>query len=80
MEKYVVGVGGANLDMHARSRNPVVMRDSNPSYMHTSAGGVTRNIIENLAVRALTASCSPRWGTTPSGTGSCAPAARRGWT
>ena len=49
MEKYVVGVGGANLDMHARSRNPVVMRDSNPSYMHTSAGGVTRNIIENLA-------------------------------
>lgn len=49
MEKYVVGVGGANLDMHARSRNPVVMRDSNPSYMHTSTGGVTRNIIDNLA-------------------------------
>ena len=76
MEKYVVGVGGANLDMHARSRNPVVMRDSNPSYMHTSAGGVTRNII----ARASTASCSPRLETTPSGTGYCAPAARRGWT
>lgn len=49
MNEYVVGVGGANLDMHARSRNPVVMRDSNPSFMHTSTGGVTRNIIENLA-------------------------------
>ena len=58
MEKYVVGVGGANLDMHARSRNPVVMRDSNPSYMHTSAGGVTRNIIENLARQGVSCTAS----------------------
>ena len=45
----VVGVGAANVDVHGRSRKPIVMRDSNPGYMATSVGGVTRNILENLA-------------------------------
>lgn len=48
-ESYVVGVGAANVDVHGRSRNPIVMRDSNPGHLHTSAGGVTRNVLENLA-------------------------------
>ncbi|MEG2234319.1 MAG: PfkB family carbohydrate kinase [Oscillospiraceae bacterium] len=48
-QKYVVGVGAANVDVHGRSRNALVMRDSNPGRMNTSAGGVTRNILENIA-------------------------------
>jgi pseudouridine kinase len=46
---YIAGVGAANADVHGRSRNAVVMRDSNPGRMRISSGGVTRNIIENLA-------------------------------
>lgn len=45
----VVGVGAANIDVHGQSRKAIVMRDSNPGYMATSVGGVTRNILENLA-------------------------------
>jgi pseudouridine kinase len=48
-ELYVLGVGAANVDVHGRSKNPIVMRDSNPGQLHTSAGGVTRNVLENLA-------------------------------
>lgn len=45
----VIGVGAANVDVHGQSRKAIVMRDSNPSYMASSVGGVTRNILENLA-------------------------------
>lgn len=45
----VVGVGAANVDVHGQSRKAIVMRDSNPGYMATSVGGVTRNILENLS-------------------------------
>ena len=47
--RYVAGIGAANVDVHGRSRSPIVMRDSNPGFLGTSAGGVTRNILENLA-------------------------------
>ena len=46
---YIAGIGGANMDIHARSDQMLVMRDSNPGTMHTSLGGVCRNICENLA-------------------------------
>ncbi|MDP3447042.1 MAG: carbohydrate kinase family protein [Eubacteriales bacterium] len=46
---FVAGVGAANVDVHGQSRKAIVMRDSNPGYMATSVGGVTRNILENLA-------------------------------
>ena len=49
MSGYVVGVGAANVDVHGKSKKPLIMRDSNPGRMNTSAGGVTRNILENLA-------------------------------
>lgn len=49
MRGYVVGVGAANVDIHCQSKNAVVLRDSNPGHMRTSAGGVTRNVLENLA-------------------------------
>ncbi len=57
---YVVGIGAANVDIHGRSKNPIIMRDSNPGSMHISVGGVTRNVCENFArlggsVKLLTA-------------------------
>lgn len=51
----VVGIGAANVDVHGRSRNAIVMRDSNPGYLATSVGGVTRNILENLARQGVRA-------------------------
>ena len=51
--RTVVGVGAANVDVHGQSRKAIVMRDSNPGYMATSVGGVTRNILENLARQGL---------------------------
>ena len=41
--------GGANMDLHIQSTVPVVLRDSNPGKIHTSPGGVMRNIAENCA-------------------------------
>ena len=46
---YIAGIGGANVDIHAKSDRPLIMRDSNPGTLHTSLGGVCRNICENLA-------------------------------
>lgn len=46
---YVLGIGAANVDIHGRSREGIVMRDSNPGFMNSSTGGVTRNVCENLA-------------------------------
>lgn len=48
-ECFVAGVGAANVDLHGRSLAPILLRDSNPGHLRTSAGGVTRNILENLA-------------------------------
>ena len=48
-ERYIVGVGAANVDVHGKSRAPIVMKDSNPGSMHSSVGGVTRNVCENLS-------------------------------
>ena len=41
--------GGANMDLHIQSTVPVILRDSNPGHIHTSPGGVMRNIAENCA-------------------------------
>lgn len=49
MTGFVCGIGGANVDFSIRSFAPVVLRDSNPGESRISAGGVTRNILENLA-------------------------------
>lgn len=46
---YVAGIGGANMDIHGQSLDPVVLRDSNPGRLHLSMGGVMRNVLENLA-------------------------------
>lgn len=52
---YIVGIGAANADVHGQSRSAVRLRDSNPGTMRVSAGGVTRNILENAARLGLDA-------------------------
>jgi len=46
---FVVVIGGANIDIHGKSLKALRRKDSNPGTVHTSAGGVARNIAENLA-------------------------------
>ena len=46
---YIAGIGGANMDIHGKGDKKLIMRDSNPGSLHTSLGGVCRNICENLA-------------------------------
>ena len=46
---FVAVIGGANIDIHGRSTGRLLGRDSNPGVVQTSAGGVARNIAENLA-------------------------------
>lgn len=48
-ERYIAGIGGANVDIHGQSLSPIIMRDSNPGQLHLSMGGVMRNILDNLA-------------------------------
>ena len=45
---FVTVVGGANIDIHGRSTRALQAHDSNPGTVHISAGGVARNIAENL--------------------------------
>lgn len=47
--KYIVGVGGANMDIIIRSLKEPKLNDSNPSIIKNASGGVMRNILENLA-------------------------------
>jgi pseudouridine kinase len=48
-EPPVVVIGGANMDVKARSARRVVPATSNPGTASVTAGGVGRNIAENLA-------------------------------
>lgn len=60
-DRYIVGIGAANIDLMGRSRAPLVMEDSNPGFISLSVGGVTHNICENAVkmgakkVRLITA-------------------------
>jgi len=46
---FVTVIGGANVDIHGRSNATLVDRDSNPGEVRIAAGGVARNVAENLA-------------------------------
>jgi pseudouridine kinase len=48
-ERYILGIGAANIDMMGRSALPLVMEDSNPGTIGTSVGGVTHNVCANAA-------------------------------
>jgi pseudouridine kinase len=49
MRAGAVVVGGANMDLKARSTAPATARTSNPGHTSLAAGGVARNIAENIA-------------------------------
>lgn len=42
-------IGGANIDLYCKSINDLIMKDSNPSEITFSFGGVARNVAMNLA-------------------------------
>lgn len=44
----VVAVGAANVDIHGFTEKALVQKDSNPGFIETCLGGVSRNISENL--------------------------------
>ena len=46
---FVAVIGGANIDIHGRSKQALRSFDSNPGEVQIAAGGVARNIAENLA-------------------------------
>jgi len=46
---FVTAIGGANIDIHGKSHQELTLNDSNPGSVHLSAGGVARNVAENLA-------------------------------
>ena len=48
MNGLVTVIGGANLDINGFSRKPLIAADSNPGRVEYCAGGVGRNIAENL--------------------------------
>ncbi|MGH8963683.1 MAG: PfkB family carbohydrate kinase [Jatrophihabitantaceae bacterium] len=48
-EPGVVVIGGANVDVKARSAAPAAARTSNPGHCSMAPGGVGRNVAENLA-------------------------------
>lgn len=48
-DRYILGIGAANIDMMGRSKLPLVMEDSNPGFIGTSVGGVTHNVCANAA-------------------------------
>ena len=49
-EKYVVVIGGANIDIAGTPHKALIPADSNPGEISFSYGGVGRNIAENLCL------------------------------
>ena len=45
---YIAVAGGANVDVGAHALQKLRPKDSNPGHVHTSFGGVGRNIAHNL--------------------------------
>ena len=52
-EHYVLLAGGANLDVLGFSAAPLIPRDSNPGRIRFGAGGVIRNVAENLSLLGI---------------------------
>jgi len=48
LKKYVVTIGGSNVDIISRSKKKILIGESNVSEIDLTAGGVIRNITENL--------------------------------
>jgi pseudouridine kinase len=63
----IVVIGGANLDVKAHSARGAVPRTSNPGSVARSAGGVGRNVAENLARLGTEVSLVAAVGADPAG-------------
>jgi pseudouridine kinase len=63
----IVVIGGANLDVKAHSARSAVARTSNPGTVLRSAGGVGRNVAENLARLGTPVSLVAAVGADPAG-------------
>ena len=48
-EKYVIGIGAANVDIYGKSNIKIREHYDHPSDIQTGVGGVTRNILENIS-------------------------------
>ena len=53
VKPFVCVIGGMNIDLQGSSNQPLVFNDSNPGEIVMSAGGVGRNIAENIAKLSL---------------------------
>lgn len=53
MEKYVVGIGAANVDIYGKSNINIKLHFDHPSIINTGVGGVTRNILENISLLGI---------------------------
>ena len=51
--QFVVAVGAANMDISAATPTALGLHDSTPGEIHCAAGGVARNVSENLARLAV---------------------------
>lgn len=47
--RFVLVLGGANMDISGSTAHPLVLSDSNPGRIRCAPGGVARNVAENLA-------------------------------
>lgn len=47
--KYIVGIGAANVDIYAKSKIDIRKSFDHPSIIKTTSGGVTRNILDNAS-------------------------------
>lgn len=62
MERTVACIGAAHIDRKATAAGPVVPGSSNPVSMRVGAGGVARNVAENLARLGLSVTMVSRVG------------------
>jgi pseudouridine kinase len=65
IQGHVVVIGGANTDIVGLSDAALVSGDSNPGHVRVSAGGVGRNIAENLARLGVPTSLITAFGGNP---------------
>jgi pseudouridine kinase len=52
-QKYVLVIGGSNMDILGTPQNKLIHHDSNPGIITTSPGGVGRNIAQNIALLGM---------------------------
>ena len=62
MERTVACIGAAHIDRKATAAGPIVPGSSNPVTMRVGAGGVARNVAENLARLGLSVTMVSRVG------------------